>query len=111
METGFIDKFPVKGIFVDNRKRDIKKYVSRYSKFELEREPDNEYDPNAIKVLLPVRQGQFKLELGYIPKEMAARIAPEMDSGRKFSANFRTKILNDKTGDLIHLYLNLNLDD
>jgi hypothetical protein len=79
------------------------------SKIELEREPDNEHDSNAIKVNLPVRRGAHILHLGYVPKELAAKIAPLMDLGQKFEATFRTKIINEKTGALIDLYLNLNM--
>lgn len=41
----------------------------------LERGPDNEYDPNAVRVM------QGKLELGWVPKALAADIAPRMDAG------------------------------
>ena len=43
-----------------------------------EREPGNQYDPNAIRVILA--DGKM---LGYIAKEMAATMAYEMDHGMK----------------------------
>lgn len=39
------------------------------------REPTNEHDPNAVKVMWGVRQ------LGWLPRGLAANIAPLMDSG------------------------------
>lgn len=47
---------------------------------QLEREPKNPHDENAIKVLL--KFGNWKnLHLGYIAKETAKVIAPAMDAG------------------------------
>src|SRR4051812_19482631 len=51
----------------------------------LEREPDNEHDPNAVKVNIA---GDFKLtklrgvQLGYLRKEVAAMLAPKIDAGQ-----------------------------
>lgn len=47
----------------------------------LERQPDNEYDPNAILV---VWEGH---DLGFLAKEDAAAIAPSLDQGRAYKAN------------------------
>lgn len=45
----------------------------------LVRNPDNEYDANAIEVHLPMLgRRQF---IGHIPKELAARWAPRLDAG------------------------------
>lgn len=45
------------------------------AELQLEREPDNQYDAYAIKVLA---SGEH---IGYIEKEHAAFIAPDMDDG------------------------------
>ncbi len=50
-------------------------------KLNLEREPGNEYDENAIKVIEP-ESGEF---LGYVAKEIAADLATHMDDGIEFS--------------------------
>lgn len=50
--------------------------------FALLREPENAYDSNAIRVEIA---GFF---LGYIPKDVAKRLAPLMDEGREFLALF-----------------------
>lgn len=47
----------------------------------LERQPDNEYDPNAILV---VWEGH---DLGFLASEDAAAIAPALDHGRAYKAN------------------------
>ena len=47
---------------------------------QLRRDPDNEHDPNAIQVLAGGRQ------LGWVPRELAAELAPELDAGRPWSA-------------------------
>jgi hypothetical protein len=50
--------------------------------FALVREPENPYDPNAIRVEVAM------FFLGYIPKDDAKRLAPLMDVGREFLALF-----------------------
>jgi len=49
-------------------------------RLELRREPGNEHDPNAIAVH---GGGQH---LGFVPRELAAEMAPELDAGRPWSA-------------------------
>lgn len=46
----------------------------------LVREPDNQYDPNAIAVYLPERLYEGK-QLGYLGRESAAVLAPKLDAG------------------------------
>jgi hypothetical protein len=46
----------------------------------LRRDPDNAHDPNAIEVLAGGHQ------IGWVPRELAAELAPEIDSGRPWSA-------------------------
>jgi hypothetical protein len=47
---------------------------------ELRRDPDNEHDPNAIAVHAGGEQ------VGWVPRELAAELAPELDEGRPWSA-------------------------
>lgn len=42
----------------------------------LTREPDNPHDPNAIAVHVPAAGGK----VGHVPREIAARMAPELDA-------------------------------
>ena len=46
---------------------------------ELRRDPANEHDPNAIQVVA----GE---QVGWVPRELAAEIAPQLDAGRPWSA-------------------------
>jgi len=43
--------------------------------FNLTREPSNEHDSNAVKVLC------MTVPIGYVPKEIAKRVAQAMDAG------------------------------
>jgi hypothetical protein len=47
---------------------------------ELERDTANEHDANAIKVLAAGQQ------LGWVPRELAEELAPELDQGKPWSA-------------------------
>jgi HIRAN domain-containing protein len=47
---------------------------------ELRRDPGNEHDPNAIMVLAGGEQ------VGWVPREVAAELAGELDAGRPWSA-------------------------
>lgn len=46
----------------------------------LEREPDNEHDPNAISVW-----NEYGEQLGYINKSLASELAPKMDKGMRIA--------------------------
>jgi HIRAN domain len=52
------------------------------SALELKRDPENPHDPNAIAVHGPVGGDQ----VGWVPRELAEEIAPELDAGRPWSA-------------------------
>lgn len=52
------------------------------------REPRNEYDKNAIKILLP----GTKKKLGYVPAVFAEVIAPQMDQGTRFVCNAMSSV-------------------
>jgi hypothetical protein len=47
----------------------------------LRRDPGNEHDPNAIAVDAPSGE-----QLGWVPRELAAEIAPQLDTGRPWAA-------------------------
>lgn len=51
---------------------------------ELERDPNNEYDEFAIKL---IHDGFF---LGFVQKDVAEKIAPLMDEGRAFTATIHS---------------------
>ena len=72
------------GVTFGNSQENIKQYGCAYvGAFALYREPDNPHDPNAIRVsLLGIH------DMGYLPRDAAQKIAPLIDNGRKFSAEF-----------------------
>jgi hypothetical protein len=47
---------------------------------ELRRDPGNEHDPNAIEVLAG------GVVIGFVPRDLASVLAPELDGGRPWSA-------------------------
>jgi hypothetical protein len=51
------------------------------SPLRLRRDPGNEHDANAIAVDLPSGE-----QLGYVPRAVAAELAPDLDAGRAWSA-------------------------
>ena len=52
---------------------------------ELRRDPDNPHDPNAIAVH-PAgggeQAGRGAAQVGWVPRELAAELAPELDAGQ-----------------------------
>lgn len=48
---------------------------------QLQRDPENAHDPHAIRVHVP--DGP---QLGWVPREVAARVAPALDAGRPWTA-------------------------
>jgi hypothetical protein len=61
----------------------------------LEREPDNEYDVFAIKVITPERNGEPGFHLGYIEKGAARWIATDMDEGMEFTCTVRDVLIEN----------------
>jgi HIRAN domain len=51
----------------------------------LRRDRDNEHDPNAIAVELPAA-AERERQLGWVPRELAAELAPKLDAAEEWSA-------------------------
>src|SRR5687768_9157194 len=60
--------------------RDIVKALNPGDELTLERDAENAYDSNAIKVLS--EEGAF---LGFVEKDVAAELAPKLDAGETFT--------------------------
>lgn len=56
-------------------------------RISLYRDRDNAYDSNAIAVIATVR-GKGAYTMGYLPKALAAFIAPLMDAGKNITSRF-----------------------
>lgn len=54
--------------------------LSPGQKLRVEREPNNQYDANAIAVYI------FQQKLGHFPRGFAAEVAPIMDAGKELTA-------------------------
>jgi hypothetical protein len=81
-------KFPLNvrlsGVSYNNAQDNIKTFARPEIRwFAMVRQPENPNDPNAIRVAL---FGEFFM--GYIPKDIAAHLAPLMDAGRVFDAEY-----------------------
>lgn len=82
--------FPLKlrlaGVKFGDCQENIKNYANPaaigISEYDLIREPDNPYDPNAIRV------GLGNINFGYVPKEQARVISPIIDNGHNLVAVF-----------------------
>lgn len=92
-------------------KKDLRETLATHLSFnelgvELEREPANKYDPNAIKVTIldAPYAGHF---LGYVGRETAIVLAPQLDSGRVVVADAQLRGLNgpDYKSGTMHVYL------
>ncbi len=71
------------GVTIGDAQENIKKFGCKdIMTYELLREPDNPYDPNAIRVVI----GPYYM--GYIPKEVSKELAPLIDAGQGFLAEF-----------------------
>lgn len=70
--------------------KDLVKNLALGEALYLEREPDNQYDTNAVKVGYPATG----THLGYIERGMAESIAPWMDQGWAFHTTV-VSILSD----------------
>jgi hypothetical protein len=72
------------GVSYGDAQENIRKWGHKdIGNYALIREPENEHDSNAIQVSL---FGEFYM--GYIPKHIASKLAPLMDAGKEFIAEF-----------------------
>lgn len=55
----------------------------------LEREPDNEYDGNAIQIVIHILPISRKTVIGYVPKGLAKELAKVIDIGVQISVTLR----------------------
>ena len=72
------------GVTFDDAQENIRKFgCEDIGSYALVREPDNEHDPNAIRVALA-----GVIYMGYVPKDIANDLASQIDAGRNFIALF-----------------------
>lgn len=64
----------------------------------LKRNPANEYDANAIEVHVPALGDEYGM-IGHLTRPIAARLAPEMDSGVEWRAAIESVLINPEFPD------------
>lgn len=82
-------KVRLAGVTYENRQSLIER-MSIYDSLSIKRDLNNSYDPNAIGIYNSQNQS-----IGWVPKDIAASLAPIMDSGTKL----KVKILKKLGGD------------
>ena len=70
-------QFKIKGGSFDNRQQLLAWLKTHKTQVWLEREPENQFDKNAIRVM--INQNGKPYLVGYFPKEIAATLAPLVD--------------------------------
>lgn len=83
-------------------------FLTRGAKLILEKEPDNEFDEFAVKVLLPVAGKQVLL--GYVPRYYSRPLTKKLESGAMYSAvvarvDLRSKLRDEKISAVVRLKL------
>ena len=53
----------------------------------LEREPDNEFDNNAIQIIVHIKPISRRTVIGYLPKELARELSKVIDIGIQVKAS------------------------
>ena len=81
----------VAGVTYGNRQlalEHLTMYAPESITIHLEREADNEHDRNAVAVYATV-EGKGSFCVGYLPRTLAAFVAPLLDAGKAVGAMFR----------------------
>ena len=72
------------GVSFKNCQSNIRRWgCSDIGSYAVIREPENPYEPNAVRISF---LGTY--DMGYLPRQVAATLAPMMDAGRTFLAEF-----------------------
>ena len=81
----------VAGVTVGRRQEaleNLTKYDADLISVNLERDATNEYDRNAIKVIITVK-GKGSYFMGFVPRTLAAMLAPLIDANKAVRATFK----------------------
>ena len=81
----------VAGVTAGRRQEAIERltrYDAELIRIDLQRDSANEYDSNAVAVVASV-QGKGSYIMGYLPRMLAAAIAPLIDAGKRVTATFK----------------------
>ena len=82
-------KFRAAGVTMDGRQNRLA-YLKGFSPDDLQigfrREPQNQYDSNAIQILVQIKSLRKYAVIGYVPRTVSAHMAAVMDKGIKVGA-------------------------
>ncbi|HFI0329946.1 TPA: HIRAN domain-containing protein [Streptococcus suis] len=78
------------GQYEENGYLEPKNFEYYTQKMSLEREPENEHDKNAIKVMVG------NIHLGYVPKKLARKMAKLLDAGYNYISEL--ELMDDENG-------------
>jgi len=89
-----------------------KNIISINDRLELELEPENEYDENAIKVIL--NKNRKKYHLGYVPRYYSKELFKLIENNIEYSAmiqslNFESEINDEDINAFVKLIFNNNM--
>ena len=76
VNTVIIPEFIIAGTFAVAKRSELPYTVNSGDRLRLFREPDNDYDKNAIRI-----EDENSRKLGYVPKEIARKLAGMIDKG------------------------------
>ncbi len=65
----------------------LKQFSPENLSVTLEREPDNRYDPNAIRIVVHIHSIRRRTVIGYVPKGLARELAKVIDMGIQVKAS------------------------
>ena len=76
VNTVIIPEFKIAGTFAVAKRSELPYIIHSGTRLRLFREPDNDYDKNAIRI-----EDENSRQLGYVPKEIAKKLAGMIDNG------------------------------
>lgn len=90
-----------------SRQEIIRELIYNGDSLMLEREPHNEYTPNAIAVYFDSPNLDEHLQIGYLHNNLADRLAPLMDTGRVITAEVSEVTGLDQATRGVNIQLNI----
>lgn len=75
----------VAGVFALPESAAVLHRLTERTPVSLQREPENPYDPNAVRLYAGI-DGTDRIPIGYLPKELAKKLAPKLDWGTPIAA-------------------------
>ena len=91
-QSKVIHEHRVTGTTVENRQQRLaflKQFRPEDLSVTLEREPENQYDAKAIKVVVHIKPLKRRTVIGYVPKGLARELAKVLDTGVQVKASLR----------------------